>query len=776
MTRFPYLLPLLAVLATGPALAQFRAVERPFMLWTEAEAQAIRDRIANDPEAKAQLEATLGIGNNVIQVQLFRAHVLQDEQARAAQKRALLSSIGRKPEPLTWDRDPATLEWNEGMPSAGDRHMRDERTEDALRYDIFYNELTPEQRAGIEAYFRSYIQFHLDGHPPRHPHFNYDRTSWLPNMHWPRPIGTHLQAVALQDEDLIRKMFESDGGWKFYFDEYLADHGFYMEEFGKFYSNTGSMIMWCEAVRKLGLDDLGYGYTGPHGRNMRHHIRANTLDIAYPATHWRGGVPSFARVTMGDAKGGAHNGALQHVVVTGYLGNGRGGNRVVSTAHMNGPMAKLHEPYWFEAAHANWPEDGYDFFLAALRKPGETVYNPSLFFNLRPVEVASVQPPRPMPSYVARERGFAFLRQDHSPTYWTGPRPAVALQFSRYYVHYVHDCLSILDYHAFNAPLMFNAWGTGRGYAGGDAWRDSVRGHSGVIVDNLRASPVARLADGTVGHRYRENLENDLDIRFAAVRADGTYPGVAHERALVLAEHYLLDVTWLRNEDPEPARTYEWQALSPMTALPGDGWAATDEVSGGALYKGGPFEERVMRGTPPDPSAVRAHDAGANPWSVRLAYQNLTEDPARDYVHGGFVDRGVGMDIHLLGEEGTRAFVGIPPGGRTDRAPPTWLMARRQAPATMFVALYTPFQNQAPVITRFERLAQNDHAVAVRIAGALPDGAPFEDVVLLRMGDDHDQELVLEQGGFRARFTDHAVVRSRDGRQTTGTVAEFRLP
>lgn len=756
---------------------------RPFMLWTPEEAAAIRERIANEPDAKFQLERTLAYSGAVrrsrmILADLFRVQVLQEEEAIERETRALLSSIGRKPEPLTWDRDPATLKWNEGMPSAGDRHMRDERTEDALRYDALYERLTPEQREGIQAYFKSYIQFHLDGHPPRHPQFDYDRMSWLPNMHWPRPIGTHLQAVALGDEENIRKMFNAEGGWKWYFDSYLGDQGFYMEEFGKFYSNTGSMILWCEALEKLGLGEMGYGYVGKTGITMRSHLRANTLDLAYPAIHWGGGMPSFPKITMGDAKGGSFgpHSPFHHAVVAGYLPDGRGGNRIASDSHMNGPMAKTQEPFWFEAGHHRWPEEGYDFFLAALREPGEEKYYPTLFFNLPPIDPAEVTPPKPTPSYVARERGFAFLRQDHSESYWMGSRPAAALQFSRYYVHYVHDPMTLIGYHAFNAPMILNGWGTGRGYAGGDAWRDSVRGHSGVVVDNLQAKPVARGDEGTVGHRYRHNLENDLEIRFVSVRADGTYPGVAQERALILAEHYMLDVTWLRNGDANTSRRFEWQALSPLTLASTENWKPTEEIEDLALYKGSSFENRV-RETPPFPTGGRVLEAGDADWSVRLTYALQAATPEEDPVRGHLVRRGVGIDVHMLGGQPTRVFGAIPPGA-PQTAPPSLLMARRDAPATLFTAVYAPFENNQPVARGVERLAETPDAVALRVHGVLPGGEPFADLLLLRMGDDPAEALTLKNNkGFSARFTDHAVVRlSAPGRPSTGTLHELTLP
>ncbi|TVR13131.1 MAG: hypothetical protein EA401_07510 [Planctomycetota bacterium] len=745
-------------------------IKRPFMQYTADDIQAIRQRLANDPAAQRQAQRTLSLSDRrgrPPQVTMFDLLVRPEgADSRAALLQDLRQRIGHKPEPLTWDRDPSTLEWNEGMPSAGDRHMRDERSEDAFLFDALYDDLSAEERAGIEAYFRSYIQFHLDGHPPRHPHFQYDRTSWLPNMHWPRPIGTHLLALALQDEEAIRAMFHAEGGWKWYFDAYLVDQGFYMEEFGKQYSNTGSMIAWCEGLERLGLGEMGYDYVGATGISMRSHLKAKTQDLAFPATYWgEGSMPTYARITMGDAKGsGIVPHVVQHAVIAGYLADGTGGNREVSAARMNGPVVKLREPYWFEAAHARWPEDKYDFFMAALRKPNEEMYYPSLLFNLDPIDPKTVTPPQPTPSYIAHQRGFAFLRADHSASYWTGPKPAVALQFARYYVHYVHDCMSILGFHAFNTPLIVNSWGIGRGYAGGNAWRDSVRGHSGIVVDNLQAQPVARDFDGTQGHRYRSDFDNALDIRFTAVRADGVYPGVAHERALVLAQHYLLDVTWLKNEDPEVDRSFEWQVLSPASAQISDAWTATDELAEGALYRGSPFADRMRDGSP-DPTQVQRLDAAQQPWSLRLAYEQAVAEGERDYAFGHFVERGVGMDIHFLGGERSTAFVGIPPGGRSERAPPTWMMVRRQAPAALFTAVYAPFQEHQPVITEVTRLASNDHAVAVHLAGTDSDGQAFADVVLVAMGNHYEDEVHLESDDLSARFTGHAIIRLSGAQQ-----------
>ena len=158
----------------------------------------------------------------------------------------------------------------------------------ALRYDMLY-EFYPEEIAGIEDTFRVYIEFQLSGHRPIHPHFGYGRTDTLPNdMHWPRAIGSHLMAVAMKDEELIDRLWHGYGGWFWFFDQYLAD-GFYMEEFAKYYSNIGTMMLVCEGLERLGLGDkYGYGYVSKSGATVRDFLFMPPR-IAYPKTKapWR---------------------------------------------------------------------------------------------------------------------------------------------------------------------------------------------------------------------------------------------------------------------------------------------------------------------------------------------------------------------------------------------------------------------------------------------------------------------------------------------------------
>jgi len=718
----------------------------PVIWWTAGEAAEIRSHIASHPLGKAQLEKTLSQtphkrGGQPTLVNLFKYAVLEDQAAGEKEKAQLLKFIGKKPEPLTWNVDPKTLKWNEGMPSSGDRHMRDDQSEQVWRYDVLYNDLTPEQRQGVEEAFRTYIQFHLEGAPPRHPQFSYTRTGWLPNMHWPRPLGTHLMALVLGEEELIKAMFESEGGFKWYMDSYVAD-GFYMEEFGKYYSTVHSLQLWCEGLEALGLEQYGYGYTSPNGNNLRQYLRMN-LRLGYPKTTIPGGVDQIRKVSMGDARRAGHGimGMFEHAVVNGFLPNGKGGESYWGFSHMNGPYPKARDTIWYEIAVQRWPEDGYGFLLHQMRRPEQDQYLPTLFHGLKPLSEEQIQPPS-VRSYLTEERGFAFLRMEESPAYWDSPRPAVSQQFGMYYVHYVHDCFSLLGYQAFNRPIYLNAWGgSGKGYAGGHPWKDSTRGHMGIVVDNKKPRPIDR------GER---GLERHTNIRFVSTpeykisgaRAKGLWSGVDLERVLVLTDQYLLDVTRFA---ADKERQVDWMAHGPGMLADPESWSASEELAGGLLY--------LPPGSTPTEKTIddirnvqkRIED---DAWQTTFLQTLHPSVPSEKSVLGSeWYDRGIGVRVAFAAEKGTAAYTGEPPvkirkgeaqiaetGGFT-------LMVRRNTAETTFAALHVPFEgglDQAPDV-QLETLSEEEGVLVIRIRVG-----GQEDLIALALGDAYDSKQKMQ--------------------------------
>jgi len=718
---------LLAVVAKD-ALAAMKDVPHPFILWTKEEAAVIRKRIDTEPLAKKQYErmanTDISKGNRTLW-NLFNYMVMGDKAAGEREKGELLKFIGKKPDPLTWENvDLKKFVWNTGMPSSGDRHQRDEQTLNTLRYDVLYDELTPEERAGIQKAMRTYIQFHVDGAPPRHPQFSYTRRGWLPNMHWPRPIGTHLMAVALKDEKAIEAMFKSEGGWKWYFDDYISDGRFYNEEFCKYYSNIGTMLMYCEALEHLNLGQYGYGYTGKGGATMKNFLFM-PITVGLPRLH-ADDATLYPGVTMGDA------GDFYTLDVPHPGKKARSPWGWWSNTHMNGPLPKLQAPGWYEVGHKRWPEAGFGYFLAQMRAPGEELYLPSLYFGVGPVDPKTVSPP-PAPSYVTRERGFALLRAEESPAYWESPAPAVAMQFGMYYVHYVHDCFSLLNYVAFNRHIYQRMGATQQGYAGGDIWRDHVAGHpSGVVVDGLKAQPVDDGNEGCKNQRIREHLAGPA--KFVACRAKGIYPDVDQERALVLTNGYLFDMFWVKSEKP---RVYDWHVLS-----------------AGRVVAPAPDDWKPATVQKPVLTEQQSFEAGDMPWSVVI------------HQHESAAELG-GVRVSMLNDAGTTVTKGRPPIGPKEFG--VKVMASRTKPSTLFLALHEPYNGaaaQAPAAT-FKRIAQTEEALAVGVG---------QDRLLLAYADGAGKEQTIAGDSERFTFTDFGFVRvGKDKVEVTGNVTSMQM-
>lgn len=785
--RLGLFLPAFSSICSGAHL-----VDHPFILWTRDEAAAIRRRIETEPWAKAQYEAMLnetGLGQTFRN--LFRYLVMGDESVVEYEKKYLVSLIGNDPRKFKGD-------------TGGGRHY--DQYLSVLRYDVLYDRLTDEERRGLEETFRDFIRYHCEEET-----LVFTRTSWLPNMQWPRPMTAHLMAVALRDEQLIRRCFNSKGGWKYFFDDYLADGRFYCEEFGKQYSMIGEMFLWCRGVERLGLNELGYGYVGKGGATMRRFIES-IIELGYPRVEIPGGLPHYPQITMGDARSSAFDQAPPYVfqksIVTGFLPNGNGGNARWIAANMNGrdhknaKVDKMLAPHWFELAHVKWPDAGFDYFLAQMRKPREDRYIPSLFWGCEPIDPAKVKPPT-VHSYLAPERGFVFLRAEESPEYWESPAPAVAFQLASYYVHYTHDCFSLLGFYAFNRPIYLNRQ-ISNGYAGGCPWTDSARGHCGVMVDNLQyeihdagpardhphwPNPVGPVptrhdfnklvkffsargkpANGTVALDHRQPLAGQtlsLDLRREEPEI---WPGVDLERALFLTREYLLDIFRLVSDRP---RQYDWNIHALGLLVPENGWQSI-EFGLDQIYQ---MTNRAIVRLLTDPierdrytiKDVRKLEPGSASWRATIRQDCALSDVTKSVLGKAWYDRRVGVRIHMLGETGTTVYAGRSPESR--RVPGkeankgeksylpneiggTTLIVRRYTPSTTFVALHEPFENGIPHLREFRRIYQSTDAVAVAVSG---DG--FTDRLLYRHWQNFEKTITIESDGESFTFADWAFVR-----------------
>ena len=755
----------------------------PFILWTADEAARLRKLYESNEWARRKLEQLARESKGKTFVNLYRYQVLGDAKAGDVERKYLLTFIDAK---------------IDGKDSSGHRVGRHyDNYVHALRYDVLYDTLTPSQRGALEKTFRKFVLYEL-GHPYRNT-----RLSLLPNMQLPRTFAAHLMSVALRDERLIREIWAAPSGFKWYFDEYLCDGGFYNEEFGKMTSLIGELLLYCRGLDRLGLGELGYGFRGRGGATMRSYVES-LLWIGYPRTEIPGGVGRYERVTMGDARQNVL-GVFQHANVKGRLPSdgdvkGIGGWEYFYGANMNGrdhrnrKVGKLQFPQWFELLHAKYPDGPFGYVLSQMREPDADAYAPTPFWGLRPMRPSDVKPPSAA-SAVHGERGFAMLRADESPAYWRSAAPAVALQFATLYVHYTSDCFSLLGYHAFNRPIYVNRT-ISDGYNGGP-WDFSVLGHCGVVVDNEQAQPIGRvptrkdfservkfvsargvLAPGAEPYKGQGEVRSSDQPRepFTDV-----YSNIDLSRSLFLTREYLFDVYQIADKSGKD-RSYHWLVHTPGVAELSGRWRASNTLQKTLLnVKPIPTQQQPRARTwqrcanPRDSWVLidgeKRYDVGDQPVDLSVVQQCILDDADRSQLGKAWYDRRIGVRLRLLGQTGTTAYVFDTPTGYrpgTHRAPRDGkprprpetggvsIAIARQAPRSMFVALHEPFENAAPRIDAFRRIQQIGDAVAVAVVGPK---AGVNDRLMVRVGDDADRPITLAGGGESFTFVGHAWLR-----------------
>jgi hypothetical protein len=745
------------------------ALERPFILWDKNDIAAIRKKIETQDWAKA---ACAKLVNNPERHEkafsnLFRHAIMGDKEAAEKDKKELLR-MARSP-----------------IPRGAAQYIN------VIRYDLLYDRLTASERKEVEECFRIYIDnqifkraildpkiFNDSKNFSRYDARKYTRTNWLPNIIWPWKVSANLMAAAMGDEELIRKVWGAYGSLKWYFDEYLCDSGFYSEEFGKMGSTPGAMLLYCRAVERLGLGELGYGYKDQGGATMKGHIES-LFHLGYPRIDVGSNRPQYPMLTIGDLRQSGSSQswnlpspAFQYSIVMGYTPDGKGGN-VLWKAHgawggvirgnhaqwdgYGGFTPKMQIPYWFEIGHSLWPEVGFDYFLAQMRGPEEDKYYPSLFFGLGPIEPAKAKAP-PAPSAVWPERGLVMLRADESRRYWESSAPAIAMRLATNYAHNVIDCFSLSGLYAFNRPIYLNRQVT-PGYA--QDWSRSIQSHCGITVDGKEPKFTS---ETTIRKAFTK------PVKFVAARSNSVFEGIELMRCLMLTNEYCLDVTRLAGDEEH---SYYWLIHALGQVQKAKGWK----------------DSKLPKDLSPL-NNVRAYTARNKPWSVTAIQSCALEDPSKARLPKQWYERKIGVRLQMLGGDNTTAYTAQTPlpisKFRDDKGQQQYkempsevggvtIVAERKAPSTTFVALHEPFEGGKSNIYEFRNIKQTNEGVAVAIEGKYDTG--INDRLMLLLGDKHEQQLTLTSDRESFTFANWAYVRiGRDKIEVQGELQAMRLP
>ena len=740
----------LCTLGRSPVHAS--AGQRPFLLWNNQDVAQIQKKIQTQSWAKAEYNRLIHQPErHEKQFSRLLQWALTDDPELAAQAKKELFRMVRSP-----------------FPQGAAQYIN------IIRFDMLHEQLTSDERKEVETCFRNYIDhivfkrslfnpriFNNEANYARYDAKVYTRSNWLPNITWPWKTSANLMALALQDEALIRKTWAAYGSWKWYFDEYLADSGFYCEEFGKMGATPGAMLIFCRGLERLGLNELGFAYTGKDGATMRGHLES-LIHLGYPRLDIDSSRPQYPMITMGDLRQSGSSQsynlaseAFQHSIVMGYTPDGFGGNDTwkahgawggtVRGNHKqwdgySGFTPKMQIPLWFEFAQSRWPQSGFEYFLARMRAPDQDKYYPLLFFGLDPVDPAKVKAP-PAPSGLWPQRGFVLLRADQSPNYWESPAPAVAMRLASNYAHNVNDSFALLGFYAFNRPIYINRQSY-PGYA--REWSRSVESHCGVKVDNLEPKFTD---ETTTRHEFTPS------VKFIAARSTKVYPGVNLTRSLMLTREYLLDVTRLT---ASKSHRYYWLIHT---------LGQTDAASAKWQKAKLPNDLKALEN-------VRIIPAGDNPWQLTTLQTCALDDPAQAKLPPAWYDRKIGVRIQMLGAKDSHAYVARTPWitkrFRDDKGKQIYkqvpsevggvtVIAARQAPVVTFAVLHTPFENGQPLNLKFRPIQQTNQGIALAVTG--PKGSRINDRLMLQFDENNNQPITLTDGKESYTFTGFAYQR-----------------
>ena len=169
-------------------------VEHPYMLWSRQEAKELRAKILSEPWAQekfvARFQKITNAWHRSTAENLFFYTMTGDRDAAEAEKTALLGFINAPP----LVKDMTDWRWH---------HV--DHYDMAVRYDVFYHELTAGQRNALEETFRRLAAFGIEEEGIR-------------GMESGRMLSHMFSALATGDKRLIRAIFESRGAMRSFFD------------------------------------------------------------------------------------------------------------------------------------------------------------------------------------------------------------------------------------------------------------------------------------------------------------------------------------------------------------------------------------------------------------------------------------------------------------------------------------------------------------------------------------------------------------------------------
>ncbi len=605
----------------------------------------------------------------------------------------------------------------------------------AWAYDLTYDTFSPQERQRVEDWLRAACRLVIQG-----------EKLWTttPNLVFGKHFNVGLVGYCVGDKDLIE--------WG------LNDPGTHGLRKGGFYEVMDAMItdghFWAEAP----IYALHYDVHG-------------MLALAEAALHYDG-TDLYHYVSK--KSGASIKGVVDGYLLMGYpverTGIGRGSIRMATFADGSTsytPRGELFDTFLInpldntpsfagdlEIAYKRYKDPSYAWLLSLNpKRDANVVYGRAIWGYIGLTHGESlpkkVTPP-PAPGGVYPGLGFALLRGDQSPDYWSSGGLAAVVMLGKWLSHGHCDDYSLILHG--KGRLLYPALNVIQYEPSYLNWTHEGIAHNTLLVDHQSPSHGPFTTRQDLGQ----------DAKYFSITGSA-YQGVQQTRAVLLTKEYLADFFHAADtEEPARIHVFDWV----LHGL-------------GRLYVGNPGSYRQSNDLVPyywwvDNERGRTTDATFRAdWIQRTA--GIT--PGLQALGKEWFEHEVGVRMTMLGSQGTHVYAGDgpmtngPPYHRLDGNPEGSLplmVVRREAPATLFTAVHEPYEGR-PRVRQIRRLAETASAVLVMV-----QTADFTDYVMTAF--DESEHTLASADGQVFTFSGYGYLRAAGSTwRMQGKIGGFRV-
>jgi hypothetical protein len=708
------------------------SVKHPNLLLNREEIDQIKGKIRSQPWAAGLFEQVQAMADEMLtkgtrnEREAALCYVLTGDQRYADAVRRLLLQYARE---FETQRSKLNLklqpEW--GAWEAWGVH--------AWAYDLTYDTFSPEERQSVENWLRDACRIVIQG-----------EKLWTttPNLVFGKHFNVGLVGFCLGDKELIE--------WG------LNDPGAHGPRRGGFYQVMDAMIedghFWAEAP----IYALHYDVHG-------------MLALAEAALHYDG-TDLYHYVSK--ESGASIKGVVDGYILLGYprerTGIGHGSVRLATFADgatSYTPRGELFDTFLInpldsapcfagelEIAYKRYQDPGYAWLLRLNpKRDAHITYGRATWghIGLTHGEPLPENPaPPPAPGGVYPGLGFALLRADQSPDYWTSGGLAAVVMLGKWLSHGHCDDYSLILHG--KGRLLYPDLNVVQYEPSYLNWTREGIAHNTLLVDHQSPSH----------NPFTTRHDFNSDVQYFSI-SGSAYQGVQQTRAVLLTKQYLADFFQAADtEDPAHTHVFDWV----LHGL-------------GRLYVGNPAAYRPTHALVPyywwvDNERGRTTDATFQAdWIQRSA--GVT--PGVQTFGREWFEQEVGVRMTMLGAQNTEVYAGDgpmtngPPYHRLDGNPEGSLplvVVRRKGPAAAFASIHEPYEGR-PTIREVRRLVETDGAVVIVV-----QTTDFTDYLMTAF--DQDQHTLACSEGEVFTFADYGYLRVEKGAmRVRGKVAGFRI-